>query len=469
VSNPLRSFLPLALAAVATTAAAAPANAPQTPAIAFPASLPARLAALQHVQAGGPMAKLPRAPAPSPNGSVPWLEQDVFATDGIQEDTFGSAVAIDGDVAIISAPQPGSDSGGIPAGPGRAYIFRNLGGTWVQTDVLTADDGEAGDFFGYAVAIQGDTALVGAHFATIDGHVQQGAAYVFHHADGAWTQTQKLVAGDGAAQSFFGAAVALDGDHAFVGSYAATIGGHFGQGAVYAYSGVAKGSLQPSGEITNPEGAANDQFGYAVAAHGGSVMIGSPNTKVGDHAAQGAVFLYENDGNGWTQAQQIVADDGLANDAFGLSVSYDDTHALVGVPVGNGFLGEFYAFARDGGAWTQTQKILPPDGATDIFYAVSVALSGDRAVVTYPGYAGGQGRVDLFGLDTGGDWNLLQAYEHPSGDPSDLFPYYGFAAGISGGHFLVGAYGRKVGDNLYQGAAYFYTRDALFADGFDGG
>ena len=79
MSNPLRSFLPLALAAVATTAAAAPANAPQTPAIAFPASLPARLAALQHVQAGGPMAKLPRAPAPSPNGSVPWLEQDVFA------------------------------------------------------------------------------------------------------------------------------------------------------------------------------------------------------------------------------------------------------------------------------------------------------------------------------------------------------------------------------------------------------
>jgi len=471
VSKLLRPFLPLAAAAVAIVAASAAtpavASSVATPASALPALIPARLAALQHVRT--PPTAVSRVAAPSPNGSVPWLEQEILATDGIQEDTFGAAVAIDGAVAIISAPQPGSTTGGIPAGPGRAYIFRNEGGSWVQTDVLTADDGVAGDFFGYAVAIQGDTALVGAHFASVGGHAQQGATYVFRYAGGTWTQTQKLVAADGTDQSYFGAAVTLDGDHAFVGAYAATINGNFGQGAVYAYSGVTGESLQPSGEIINPDGVANDQFGYAVAAHGGSVMIGSPNTKVGDNAAQGAVFLYEDIGGSWTQAQEIVAVDGVTNDAFGLSVSYDDLHALVGVPVGNGFLGEFYAFTLDAGTWTQTQKILAPDGATDIFYAVSVALSGDRAVVTYPGYGSGQGRVDLFGLDAAGDWNLLQAYEHPSGDPADLFPYYGFSAGISGGTFLVGAYGRKVGDNLYQGASYFYTRDDLFSDGFDGG
>src|SRR5690349_17175369 len=339
-----------------------------TPANAFPALLPARLAALQQVSAGASADPLAAAPA----GSAPWLEQEVLATDGIQEDTFGAAVAIDGNVAIISAPQPGSTTGGIPAGPGRAYIFRNEGGSWVQTDVLTADDGVAGDFFGYAVAIQGDTALVGAHFASVGGHTQQGAAYVFRYAGGTWTQTQKLVAADGTDQSYFGAALALDGDHAFVGAYAATINGNFGQGAVYAYSGVTGESLQASGAIVNPDGVANDQFGYAVAAHGGSVMIGSPNTKVGDNAAQGAVFVYEDIGGDWTQTQEIVAVDGVTNDAFGLSVSYDDTHALVGVPVGNGFLGEFYAFALDAGTWTQTQKILAPDGASDIFYAVSV-------------------------------------------------------------------------------------------------
>lgn len=472
VSNTLRLFLPLALAATTMAAASVAMPAGASPSVAptnaLPVLIPARLAAVQHGQRAAP-ATNPRATLdPVPAGSVPWLEQEVLASDGIQEDTFGSAVAIDGGVAIVSAPQPGSSTGGIPAGPGRAYIFRNEGGSWVQTDVLTADDGVAGDFFGYAVAIQGDTALVGAHFATVDGHAQQGATYVFRHADGVWTQTQKLVAADGTTQSYFGAALALDGDHAFVGAYAATINGNFGQGAVYAYSGVTGASLQPSGEITNADGVANDQFGYAVAAHGGSVMIGSPNTKVGDNAAQGAVFLYEDDGSGWARTQEIVADDGVTNDAFGLSISYDDTHALVGVPLGNGFLGEFYAFAFDAGTWTQTQKVLAPDGASDIFYATAVALSGDRAVVTYPGYDTGQGRVDLFGLDAAGTWNLLQPYEHPSGDPADLFPYYGFSVGISGGTFLVGAYGRKVGDNLYQGASYFYTRDELFDDGFDG-
>jgi len=472
VSNYLRPFIPFAAVAwtiAASIAASAAVVHESTPENAFPALISTRLAALQRT---GTALSIPN-PRPllpvSPAGAAPWLEQEVFASDGIQEDTFGSAVAVDGATAIVTAPQPGSDTGGIPAGPGRAYIFTNQGGTWTQTAVLTADDGTDGDFFGYAVALQGDTALVGAHFVTIDGHSQQGAAYVFRRANGVWTQTQKLIAADGATQSFFGASVALDGDHAFVGAYGATVNGNFGQGAVYAYSGVSGASLQLSAELTNEEGVANDQFGYAVAAHGGSVMIGSPNSKVGDNTAQGAVFLYDDADGTWTRRQEIVADDGLANDAFGLSISYDDTHALISVPIGNNFLGELYAFELDAGMWSQTQKILAPADATDIFYALTVALSGDRALVTYPGYDNGHGRVDLYGADATGEWNLLQTYTHDSGDPTDLFPYYGWSASISGGTFLVGAFGREVGSNLYQGASYFYTRDALFADGFDGG
>lgn len=472
MSNYLRPFLPFAAVAlaIAVSTAAPSAVADQVAAAsAFPALGPARLAALQQARPRPAMPNPRPRLSTSPAGVAPWLEQEVFATDGIQEDTFGSAVAIDGATAIISSPQPGSATGGIPAGPGRAYIFTNEGGTWAQTAVLTADDGTDGDFFGYAVALQGDTALVGAHFVTINGHAQQGAVYVFRRANGAWTQSQKLVADDGTTQSFFGASVALDGDHAFVGAYGSTVNGNFGQGAVYAYSGVGGAALQLSAELTNDEGVANDQFGYAVAAHGGSVMIGSPNTKVGDNAAQGAVFLYDDVGGTWTRTQEIVADDGVANDAFGLAISYDDTHALVGVPVGNGFIGEFYAFGLDAGTWSQTQKIVAPAGATDIFYASSVALSGDRAVVSYPGYDNGHGRVDLYGVDATGQWSLLQTCTHDSGEPTDLFPYYGWSAAISEGTFLVGAFGREVGSNLYQGASYFYTRDALFNDGFDGG
>jgi hypothetical protein len=470
VPNILRPLLPLAAMAFAIVASSATpvALARGTSAPSIPTALiPARLAALQQAHAGASV--LHARSAPSPYGAAPWLEQQVFASDGAQEDTFGSAVAIDGDTALISAPQPGSETGGIPAGHGVVYVFRRQGGEWVQTAELAADDGADGDFFGFAVALQGNTALVGAHFVTVAGHAHQGAAYVFRYANGAWTQAQKLVADDGAEQSMFGAAVALDGDHAFVGAYGATINGNFGQGAVYAYSGVNDTSLVQTAELTADDGVANDQFGYSVAAHGGTVMTGAPNAKIGDNAGQGAVYLFSDASGTWTRTQKIVADDGIVNDAFGIAIAYDDAHALITAPLGNGFIGEWYAFGLDSGNRSQSQKILPPAGATDIFYALSIGLSGDRAVVTYPGYDAGHGRVDLYGLDDIDGWRLLQPYTHDTGNPNDFFPYYGWSAGISGTTFLVGAYGQQVGDNLYQGAAYFYVRDAIFADGFDGG
>jgi len=444
------------------TSAAAPAFAASSPLDAgeLPALIAAHYSAAHHDSAGIPAPLLAAATTPAQVQEAPWIEQEVLASDGIEEDTFGAAVAIDGDEAVITAPQPGSSTAGIPAGPGRAYIFRKQDGSWVQTAILAADDGVAGDFFGYSAAIQGDTVLIGAHYATVNSNAKAGAAYVFRHAGGNWTQSQKLVASDGVSKAYFGASLALDGDNAFVGSYALPVNGHNAQGAVYAYSGAASGPLQLTQEITNANGAALDQFGMAVAAHDGTVMIGSPNTKVGNNATQGAVFLYENNGGNWTVAQEIVANDGASGDAFGTSVSYDGTHALFGVPVGNTYMGEAYAFALDSdGTWVQTQKILPPAASTDIFYAMTVALSGNYALLSYPGYQSGQGRVDMYSLGTDGSWNLDQSYQHVTGDPADIFPYYGQAVAISGNTFLVGAYTRKVADTLYQGAAYFYTRD----------
>jgi len=398
-----------------------------------------------------------------------WIEQTVTASNGAMEDTFGSAVALDGDTALISATQPGSDTGGIPPGPGLVYVFSKQGTQWVETAQLKADDGLDGDFFGYAVALKGDTALIGAHTATVDGIAQRGAAYVFHRANGSWTQAAKLVAADGSQQSLFGAALAIDGDNAFVGAYGTTVDGSFGEGAVYVYSDI-DGTPTFSTELFAGDGLANGQFGYAVAAHGGTVMASAPNATVDGVVNRGAVYLFTHDGGTWTQAQKIVSDDGASDDAFGVAVSYDDTHALVSTPTANSFTGGFYAFTAIDGVWTQSQKILPPDDflPSDIFYGYSLALSGDQALVTYPSYNMGEGRVDLYGFDAVNGWTKRQVFTHDDSDVNDVFPNYGFAATIADSTMLISAAYRTVDGNLYQGAAYFYAKDAIFGDGFDG-
>ena len=132
-----------------------------------------------------------------------------------------------------------------------------------------------------------------------------------------------------------------------------------------------------------------------------------------------------------------------------------------------GDTGEFYRRVIDG--YRLNELGASTNSVIASFDLDAELIMPPQALVTYPGYDNGHGRVDLYGADATGEWNLLQTYTHDSGDPTDLFPYYGWSVSISGGTFLVGAFGREVGSNLYQGASYFYTRDALFADGFDGG
>ena len=87
---------------------------------------------------------------------------------------------------------------------------------------LLAGDRESGDFFGFAVDIDGNTALIGAALEDIPGGggFNAGAAYVFTFDGTSWIEIQKLTASDRAANNFFGSAVALDGTRALIGASA---------------------------------------------------------------------------------------------------------------------------------------------------------------------------------------------------------------------------------------------------------
>ncbi len=128
----------------------------------------------------------------------------VQPAEAVPGDFVGTVVAIDVEVAVVGAP--GDDTAG--SGAGAAYILRNVGGQWSVEQKIVADDAEALDFFGWAVAIRGDTALISSRVDDDQG-VSTGSVWVYRFLDGTWTQMQKLYASDADYGELFGDAVAM--------------------------------------------------------------------------------------------------------------------------------------------------------------------------------------------------------------------------------------------------------------------
>ena len=160
------------------------------------------------------------------------------AADVATGDWFGRSVALDGGTIVVGADD--DDDGGTDSGS--AYIFRTDDGgtTYGQVAKLTASDAAAVDGFGWAVAIDGDTVVVGA-WRDADAGTDSGSAYVFRTTDGGATygQVAKLTAADAAYAAYFGASVAIDGDTTVVGAYGDDDGSsstNHDSGAAYIFS-----------------------------------------------------------------------------------------------------------------------------------------------------------------------------------------------------------------------------------------
>lgn len=110
----------------------------------------------------------------------------------------------------------------------------HAGQSYVQAE-LTENNGAPDDWFGYSVAISGNTVLVGASEKTVGANTNQGAAYVFTINGSKWVQQAELTANDGGWKDHFGTAVAILGNIAVIGASARTVGANSGQGAAYVF------------------------------------------------------------------------------------------------------------------------------------------------------------------------------------------------------------------------------------------
>jgi hypothetical protein len=254
-----------------------------------------------------------------------WMEdQKLLAGDSAENDQLGYSVGIDGGRALVGAY-------GHDVGRGAAYVFSMASGSWDRGRKLLASDGLADDDFGYAVAIVGERALVGAPG---DDHYR-GAAYVFESDGSAWSEAQKLLAESGVESEQFGNAVALAAERAVVGAYWSA---DF-RGAAHVFARVG-GSWEAEQRLVASDGDVGHRFGNSVSLDGGRALIAASRYDSG----LGAAYVFAKRDAGWSEEQKLLASDGDTGDLFAWSVAMAGERAVVGANYADQLRGKAYAF-----------------------------------------------------------------------------------------------------------------------------
>ncbi len=367
-----------------------------------------------------------------------WNQQAYLKASNTEaSDQFGTDVAVDGDTIVVGAVGEDSNATGVNGNQadnsastsGAAYVFTRTGGVWSQQAYLKASNtGAGGDQFGVAVAVEGDTVVVGANLedsnATgVNGDqannsaANSGAAYVFTRTGGVWSQQAYLKASNTGADDRFGYDVAVDGDTMVVGanledSNATGVNG--GQannsasasGAAYVFTRTG-GVWSQQAYLKASNTGADDYFGWAVAVDGDTIVVGAyqedssatgvNGDQVNNLAAQsGAVYVFTRTGGVWSQQAYLKASNTGAGDQFGRAIAvdgdtivaraYQEDSSATGV---NGDQtnnsasnsGAAYVFTRTGGVWSQQAYLKASNTEASDQFSSAVAVDGDTIVV----------------------------------------------------------------------------------------
>ena len=344
----------------------------------------------------------------------------LVADDAASEDIFGLKVAIHKDTAVVGA-QYDDDLGDRS---GSAYVFVRAGSTWVQQQKLLPDDGDEDDFFGSAVAIHGNTIVVGARRDDEFGD-WSGSAYVFVRTGSTWTQQQKLLASNGGGGDEFATSVTVLGNTIVIGAPFRGPGGAYvfqrtgttwNEVGIVPYSGFGFGLdvaldadtlvvTDPFAPVPLNEGAARvftgsgatwtlqgtlisgntqvaDKFGFNADVSGDTVIVSAhEDDELGMWS--GSAYVFARHRGVWSQQQKLLASDGAVSDRFGLRVGIDGDIAIVGADLDgdNGpESGSAYVFVRNGNSWSERAKLLPSDGFDGDNFARRVAIDGAFAI-----------------------------------------------------------------------------------------
>jgi hypothetical protein len=316
------------------------------------------------------------------DASGDWVQEaKLKASDGRVNDFFGFSVDIDDEkgIAVVGAWQSSAKA----QGAGSAYVFRRQGEAWTQEARLNAADATAFAQFGYAISLSGDTVVIGAR-ADDDRAADAGSAYVFVNGARGWVQQAKLTAPAAAPQDQFGWSVALDGNTLVVGALGDDEGAR-DAGAAYVFTRTV-GTWTRQAKLVARGARPYDNFGYSVALSGDRAVVGAYGDDTGG-ADSGAAYVFERTGARWGEVQKLTASDSIPNEWFGWSVALAGDTVVVGAwydthaSQPEGPLGSAYLFQKDGGRWTERTKLMAQNGRALDLFGWTVAVSGRTVAV----------------------------------------------------------------------------------------
>lgn len=374
-------------------------------------------------------------------------ETKLMASDGITNGWFGSSVAVDGNTAVIGANQ--DDDLGIDSGS--AYVFIWDGTSWVEQQKLTASDGAAGDNFGSEVAMNGDFIIIGSY----RDDDSTGSAYVFMWDGTSWIEQQKLTASDRDVGDYFGASIEVDGNIIIIGAWRDDdLGSSSGSAYVFMWDGT---TWVEQPKLTASDGIARDYFGSSVAVDSDIIVIGAGGDD--DHGSgSGSAYVFTWNGIAWIEEQKLTASDGAEWDSFGWLGKVEGDIIVVGADTDDDLglnSGSAYVFMWDGTTWVEQHKLTASDGAAFDQFGFSLALDGDTVVI-------GARQDDDLGVDSGSvyvfrrdgtSWveqSKLTASDGASGDR------FGYSVALESNTVVVGAY---LDDDMGidSGSAYVFS------------
>lgn len=368
----------------------------------------------------------------------------------------GVAVAIDGDTAVVGVVFGTADT----YAPGNAFVFTRQAGKWTQQAKLVASDAAQGALFGHALAIQGDTVVVGAPLADVKNLADVGKAYVFSRKGKIWSQQAKLMAQDQAESDGFGWSVALHKATAVVGTpYDDDKGSSSGSAYVYSRSG-ATWSLQK--KLVPGDGGTGHYFGKAVAVHGDTMAAGAWHHDANGKPS-GAAYLYTRVGTAWTQQTKLTATGTAPKDAFGNAVALHQNTLVVGAPYDDTKgtdAGAAHVFVRSGTSWTHQVKLTAKDAAAGDRGGWAVAVDNDTVVLgaDWHDHQGADAGAALAFVRVGSAWSQ-RAELLPPKAPKYLGTQngqFGVVAAMDNNTLAVGASTSRVG-SYGLGAVYVYV------------
>jgi len=351
---------------------------------------------------------------------------------------FAQSLAVDGETVYVGEPNPAH-------APGRVFLYTaSEDGAWTEASRLQAQEGEVGNGFGSALAVDGQTLVVGASSA--------GAAYVFTRDGESWSQSAKLTPPESMPDSLkkdlsgFGRSVALSGDR-----IAVSAASRRGTGGALVFERQNDGTWSQVASLMGEDVQPGEGFGGTVAMHGDEVFVSA----VGKDGGTLFVFARQEDG-AWMPAQTLSAPTSGAT-GFGSAVETAGGQLLVGAPRALRGTGVTFTFERaDDGTWSQAGQLLPFDGQSGHSFGGAIAFDGDGVWV---GAAEADERTGaLYRFDWNADtesWSGTQRINHAGAEAGTRL---GATLAAADGHVATGL----------AGADYGAGRMAVYARSDDG-